>query len=134
VDLVADLRASTPTDAAKRIVPDVMEEWERISQQRQRARRIVERRIGADASDVTRAVATARRSVQRRIDHGGVDLEHLHARLTALSPASTLERGYAVLQTRAGAVVRDPGSLTAGETLEARVAGGAFTVSVEDLP
>jgi exodeoxyribonuclease VII large subunit len=134
VDLVADLRASTPTDAAKRIVPDVTEEWERITQQRQRARRVVERRITADASEVTRAVATARRSVQRRIDHGGVDLGHLHARLAALSPASTLERGYAVLQTRAGAVVRDPATLTSGESLDARVAHGAFTVRVEDLP
>jgi exodeoxyribonuclease VII large subunit len=134
VDLVADLRASTPTDAAKRIVPDVTEEWERITQQRQRARRVVERRLTADASEVTRAVARARRSVQRRIDHGGVDLGHLHARLAALSPASTLERGYAVLQTRAGAVVRDPATLTSGESLDARVAHGAFTVRVEDLP
>jgi exodeoxyribonuclease VII large subunit len=134
VDLVADLRASTPTDAAKRIVPDVTEEWERITQQRQRARRVVERRLTADASEVTRAVAMARRSVQRRIDHGGVDLGHLHARLAALSPASTLERGYAVLQTREGAVVRDPAILASGEPLDARVAHGAFTVRVEDVP
>jgi exodeoxyribonuclease VII large subunit len=134
VDLVADVRASTPTDAAKRVVPDVTEERERITQQRQRARRILERRITADSSDVARAVATARRSVQRRVDHGRVDLDHLRARLTALSPASTLERGYAVLRTREGAVVRDPATLTAGESLDARVAGGAFTVNVEDLP
>jgi len=134
VDLVADVRASTPTDAAKRVVPDVTEERERITQQRQRARRILEQRITADSSDVARAVAMARRSVQRRVDHGRVDLDHLRARLTALSPASTLERGYAVLRTRGGAVVRDPATLTTGETLEARVAGGAFTVNVEDLP
>ncbi len=134
VDLVADVRASTPTDAAKRVVPDVSEERDRITQQRQRARRILERRVTADSSDVARAVATARRSVQRRVDHGRVDLDHLRARLTALSPASTLERGYAVLRTREGAVVRDPATLTAGESLDARVAGGAFTVSVEDLP
>ena len=134
VDLVADVRASTPTDAAKRVVPDVTEERERITQQRQRARRILERRITADSSDVARAVATARRSVERRVNHGRVDLDHLRARLTALSPASTLERGYAVLRTREGAVVRDPATLTAGESLDARVAGGAFTVNVEDLP
>ncbi|MFM1966891.1 MAG: hypothetical protein RL134_2616 [Actinomycetota bacterium] len=134
VDLVADLRASTPTDAAKRAVPDVMEERHRITQQRERARRIVERRITADASEVTRARTAARRSIQRRIDHGSVDLDHLRARLTALSPASTLERGYAVLRTRDGAVVRDPMTLTSGEPLDARVAHGAFTVHVEDLP
>ena len=134
VDLVADVRASTPTDAAKRVVPDVAEEWERITQQRQRARRTIERRITIDAADVTRSRATARRSVQRRIDHGLVDVGHLRARLTALSPASTLERGYAVLRTHDGAVVRDPAMLAAGESLEARVARGAFTVRVEDLP
>lgn len=134
VDLVADVRASTPTDAAKRVVPDVAEERERITQQRQRARRTIERRITIDAADVTRSRATARRSVQRRIDHGRVDVGHLRARLTALSPASTLERGYAVLRTHEGTVVRDPAMLAAGESLEARVARGAFTVRVEDLP
>ena len=134
VDLVADVRASTPTDAAKRVVPDVAEERERITQQRQRARRTIERRITIDAADVTRSRATARRSVQRRIDHGLVDVGHLRARLTALSPASTLERGYAVLRTHEGTVVRDPAMLAAGESLEARVARGAFTVRVEDLP
>lgn len=134
VDLVADLRASTPTDAAKRVVPDVTEEREGIAQQRQRARRTIERRIAADRAEVLRAVATARRSVQRRIDHGHVDLEHLRARLTALSPASTLERGYAVLRTADGHVVRDPRDVATGQSLDARVAGGAFTVSVQDLP
>ena len=134
VDLVADVRASTPTDAAKRVVPDVAEEWERITQQRHRARRILERRIATDAAEVTRSLAAARRSVQRRVDHGRVDIEHLRARLTALSPASTLARGYAVLRTHDGAVVRDPASLAPGESLEARVALGAFTVTVEDLP
>jgi exodeoxyribonuclease VII large subunit len=112
----------------------VTEEWERITQQRERARRVLERRLAADASEVTRARATARRSVQRRIDHGAVDLDHLRARLTTLSPASTLDRGYAVLRTRDGAVVRDPATLTSGEPLDVRVADGAFTVTVEDLP
>ena len=134
VDLVADVRASTPTDAAKRVVPDVVEERERITQQRQRARRVLERRITTDSADVTRSLATARRSVQRRVDHGRVDIAHLRARLTARSPASTLERGYAVLRTHDGAVVRDSASLAPGESLEARVANGTFTVTVEDLP
>ena len=134
VDLVADLRASTPTDAAKRVVPDVTEEREGIAQQRQRARRTIERRIAADRAEVLRAVTTARRSVQRRIDHGHVDIEHLRARLTALSPASTLDRGYAVLRTADGHVVRDPRDVATGQSLDARVAQGSFTVTVEDLP
>jgi exodeoxyribonuclease VII large subunit len=134
VDLVADVRASTPTDAAKKVVPDVTEETERIAAARQRARRIVERRLLADAQEVSRARASARRALHRRVNHGLVDLEHLRARLTSLSPASTLERGYAVLRRRDGSVVRDPAVLAAGEDLDARVARGAFTVRVEDLP
>lgn len=134
VDLVADLRASTPTDAAKRIVPDMAEESERITQAQARTRRAIERRITADTQEIARARTTSRRVVQQRVDHGLVDVEHLRARLTALSPASTLERGYAVVRTPSGAVVRDPASLAAGETLDVRVALGGFVVRVEDLP
>lgn len=134
VDLVADLRASTPTDAAKRIVPDMAEESERITQARARTRRAIERRITADTQEIARARMASRRAVQQRVDHGLVDLDHLRARLTALSPASTLERGYAVVRTPSGAVVRDPASLAAGETLDVRVALGGFVVRVEDLP
>ena len=134
VDLVADLRASTPTDAAKRIVPDMAEESERITQARARTRRAIERRITADTREIARARMASRRAVQQRVDHGLVDLDHLRARLTALSPASTLERGYAVVRTPSGAVVRDPASLAAGETLDVRVALGGFVVRVEDLP
>lgn len=134
VDLVADLRASTPTDAAKRIVPDVAEESQGIAQCRTRARRAVERRIMADVQDVARARSAGRRTLHRRIEHGLVDVGHLRARLVALSPAATLDRGYAVLRTQEGTVVRDPHDVSAGERLDARVAGGSFSVSVEDAP
>jgi len=134
VDLVADLRASTPTDAAKRIVPDVVEESQGIAQCRTRARRAVERRIMADVQEVARARSAGRRNVNRRIEHGLVDVGHLRARLVALSPAATLDRGYAVLRTQEGTVVRDPRDVSAGERLDARVAGGSFSVSVEDVP
>lgn len=134
VDLVADLRASTPTDAAKRVVPDVKQEWERMTEHRQRARRILERRLTTEASEVTKSLATARRSVQRRIDQGASDLAHLRARLFTLSPAATLDRGYAVLVSPDGTIVRDPAQVSSGERLDARVAGGAFGVTVQDLP
>jgi exodeoxyribonuclease VII large subunit len=132
VDLVADLRASTPTDAAKRIVPDVAEETQGIAQGRARARRAVERRIVTDAHEVARLRSAGRRNLRRRIDHGLVDIGHLRARLVALSPAATLDRGYAVLRTQSGAVVRDPRDVVAGDRLDARVAGGSFTVGVEE--
>ncbi|MBM3687072.1 MAG: exodeoxyribonuclease VII large subunit [Actinobacteria bacterium] len=132
VDLVADLRASTPTDAAKRIVPDVAEETHGIAQGRARARRAVERRIVTDAQEVARLRSAGRRNLRRRIDHGLVDIGHLRARLVALSPAATLDRGYAVLRAQSGAVVRDPREVVAGDRLDARVAGGSFTVGVEE--
>lgn len=134
VDLVADLRASTPTDAAKRVVPDVREQQDHIRQQRERARIIVTRRLQSDHVEIDRERTSLRRSITRRIDQGRSDLTHLTARLVALSPAATLERGYAVLRSQDGTVVHDPAQVRVGERLEARVAGGAFTVSVEDLP
>ena len=134
VDLVADLRASTPTDAAKRVVPDVREQRELIGHQRERARNSIARRIHSDAQALDRARTSTRRAITTRIQHGRADLTHLVARLTALSPAATLERGYAVLRTADGSVVRDPATLGAGERLDARVEAGSFTVTVEDLP
>lgn len=134
VDLVADVRASTPTDAAKRVVPDVTEESERIHQHRQRSRRVVERRLTTERHEVDRLRRGARRSIAQRVAHGQSDLAHLRARLLALSPAATLDRGYAVVRTTTGAVVEDPASLVVAQTLDIRVAQGRFTASVEELP
>jgi exodeoxyribonuclease VII large subunit len=134
VDLVADLRASTPTDAAKRVVPDVAEEIERLRHHRERALRVVQRRLATEAADVARLRTSGRRAIRQRIDRGSSDLSHLRARLVSLSPAATLDRGYAVVRTRDGSVIRDPAVLREGQHLEVRVAQGRFTVGVEDLP
>ena len=133
IDLVADLRASTPTDAAKRIVPDVAEEAARIQQQRLRARQVLLRRLTTEQQEIERMKAAARRRVSQRIDQGSADLAHLRARLVALSPAATLDRGYAVLRSASGTVIRDPGQVESGEHLNARVARGSFDVTVQDL-
>ena len=60
----------------------------------------------------------------------GDNLAHTLARVTALSPAATLQRGYAVLQTDAGAVVRRPADVAAGDRLRARLAEGELAVQV----
>ncbi len=157
VDLVADLRASTPTDAAKHVVPDVAEEQARIDALRQRARQrlgsTVERELAglaalrsrpalADpsdlferrAADVAASLMRARRCVAARLDTDMAGLEHLRARVRALSPAATLERGYAVVQRSDGVVVRDPGEVSAGEALRLRVARGDLAARVERPP
>lgn len=128
LDLVADLRASTPTDAAKRIVPDVREELAGVATMRERAmtavRTHVEREshgliqmrsrpvlaspvtvIDAQHSVVLEAVGRARRSLGHRLDRERDDVGHHLAQVRALSPLATLQRGYAVAQRRDGSVI-----------------------------
>ncbi|MFC5146156.1 exodeoxyribonuclease VII large subunit [Streptomyces aureoversilis] len=151
LDLVADLRASTPTDAAKRVVPDVGEELVRVRQLRERALRCVtahldreerglasvrarpcmqhpQRMVEEREDRVDALTARARRTLGHLLDRADSELSHTHARVVALSPAATLRRGYAVLQHADGSVVRDAAEVTAEEELRARVAEGEFTV------
>ncbi|MGP4112577.1 exodeoxyribonuclease VII large subunit [Streptomyces sp. 4N509B] len=153
LDLVADVRASTPTDAAKRIVPDVGEELTRVRQLRERARWVMrsltereERGLAATRSrpalaephrmvtdreaELAALVGRGRRSLAHLLDRAGSELEHTRARVVALSPAATLRRGYAVLQRADGAAVRAVDEVTEGQPLRARVADGAFGVTV----
>ncbi|MEU6463985.1 exodeoxyribonuclease VII large subunit [Streptomyces sp. NPDC046976] len=153
LDLVADLRASTPTDAAKKVVPDVGEELERVRMLQGRARRcahaLIEREerglahalarpamedphrmLDERADHVASLVGRSRRTVGHLLDRADSELAHTRARVVALSPAATLKRGYAVLQRSDGHVVRDPGEVSEGEALRARVADGEFTVKV----
>ncbi|MER6011088.1 exodeoxyribonuclease VII large subunit [Streptomyces bluensis] len=154
LDHVADLRASTPTDAAKRVVPDVGEEYERVRWLRDRGRRCVEaliereerglahalarpsmedphRMVDERADRVAALVDRSRRCLGHHLDRADSELAHTHARVVALSPAATLKRGYAVLQKTDGHVVRAPQEVTDGEPLRARVAEGEFTVRVD---
>lgn len=154
LDHVADLRASTPTDAAKKVVPDVGEELERVRMLRDRARRCADalvgreerglahalarpvledphRMVGERADQVASLVDRSRRCLGHLLDRADSELTHTHARVVALSPAATLQRGYAVLQKGDGQVVRAPGETGPGEALRARVAEGEFTVRVE---
>ncbi|MER7533221.1 exodeoxyribonuclease VII large subunit [Streptomyces sp. NPDC097704] len=151
LDLVADLRASTPTDAAKKVVPDVGEELDRVRGLRDRALRTVrgllereerglaqalarpvvehpQRMVEVREDEVAALLARSRRVLGHLLDRADSELSHTRARVRALSPAATLERGYAVLQRADGAVVRSPGEVGEGEELRARVAEGEFTV------
>ncbi|MFE3737583.1 exodeoxyribonuclease VII large subunit [Streptomyces sp. NPDC059096] len=153
LDLVADVRASTPTDAAKKTVPDVGEELDRVQGLRDRALRTVRGLLDREERGLAHALARpvmerphrmveerevevaaladrSRRVLRHLLDRADSELSHTRARVVALSPAATLERGYAVLQRPDGAVVRAPGDVTADEELRARVAEGEFTVRV----
>ncbi|MFJ8584933.1 exodeoxyribonuclease VII large subunit [Streptomyces sp. NPDC093595] len=153
LDLVADLRASTPTDAAKKVVPDVGEELERVLALRDRALRTVRglldreerglahalarpvmerprRMVEEREAEVDALVARSRRVLGHLLDRADSELSHTRARVVALSPAATMERGYAVLQRADGSVVRSPEGVAADEELRARVAEGEFRVRV----
>jgi exodeoxyribonuclease VII large subunit len=148
LDDVADLRASTPTDAAKRVVPDVSDELLRVQQARLRMttrvsglvsheidrlsqlrsrpvlaqpRVLVDRR----SEELTRWVARGAELVERRIERAHLEVERLHGQLRALSPQHTLDRGYAIVQNGSGHVVRTPQDAAEGEALVLTLAEGA---------
>lgn len=151
LDLVADWRASTPTDAGKRVVPDAADEMRtvlmarervdramarRIATERQSLRALMSRPVMADPVSLVRARrdeldrlrTTIRTRVGARLHRGADEIEHLRRQVTALSPQSTLERGYAVVQHRDGRVVMDQDDVSVGELLQVRVARGELPV------
>lgn len=151
LDYVADLRASTPTDAAKRIVPDVAEQLALVTQLRDRARRSVRgwldrelawldavrsrpaladpvREIERQAEQVDALTQRARQCVASRLARAEDDIAHTRARLLALSPAATLRRGYAVVQRADATVVRAAGEVSPGERLGVRFAEDQLSV------
>jgi exodeoxyribonuclease VII large subunit len=155
VDLVADVRASTPTDAAKRIVPDLAEETERVRRARERLRVALRHRIDRDTAALTalrsRPVladpiaglqsrvgqiadlrSRARRCLRHTLDRASADLEHTRARIRTLSPAATLDRGYAVVHRRDGSIVRRPDEVSIGDQLRIQLAQGEIAVTVTD--
>jgi exodeoxyribonuclease VII large subunit len=156
VDHVADVRCSTPTEAGRRLVPDVAEETARIAGLRDRARRALGgwvdreqhglatlrarlgdplRAIDAHAERVHRLQADLRGAMLRGLDRRAVDLEHARARLTALGPAATLARGYAIVQRVTDdpvlPVLRSIADVGAGDRLRVRVADGVVAATVD---
>ena len=124
LDLVADLRASTPTDAAKRVVPDIKEEIEKIRQLRQRADRKINDRVVLEMTKVVGLIQRSFASINSRLMRSNEELTHLIARVRTLSPQATLDRGYAVVQKIDGSIVRSPSALAKGEELRLRLAEG----------
>jgi exodeoxyribonuclease VII large subunit len=158
LDYVADLRCSTPTDAGKRIVPDHREETERVRQMRDRGRRALHGWVDTQARLLTQlrsrpSLADPLGPVQRRQDDVDVHRERARramltllakdqaeiasarARLTALGPAATLARGYAVVQFLDAEgnlqVLRSVSEVEAGAQLRVRVGDGAIGAVAE---
>ena len=154
LDLVADWRASTPTDAGKRVVPDMDEELTKIANLRDRAKRFIEGRIEFEMQKIaqfldrpsmrepetmisTRAEvinnlrARSFRSTDSKLNLASEEITSLAAQVRTLSPQATLDRGYSVVQKSDGSVVRKAGELTTGERLRIRLAQGEVTAVSE---
>ncbi|MET0425780.1 MAG: exodeoxyribonuclease VII large subunit [Actinoplanes sp.] len=155
LDYVADVRASTPTDAAKRIVPDLEEERRLIDTARRRldrgVRTLIDREqhrieswrsrpslarpellVDQRAADVDALRDRAVRSLEHRLRRADDDLRHTVARLRALSPAATLQRGYAIVQREDGHVVRAATDVKIEDLLRVRLADGELRAAVRE--
>ncbi len=131
-DLVADRRASTPTAAARLVVPDARELLDDLERSRLRLAQapvlLVERKrslLEASAERLARAPALVLERARSR-------LEALGARLDALSPAATLARGYAIVRGD-GAIVRAAEALGPGDHVDIELARGSFGATVDDV-
>lgn len=153
LDLVADYRASTPTDAARRIVPDFAVESEGISQCRSRMRAALGARLTREAQELalvtsrpvllspdavldsygdqlSRGTEAMRRAVERRLASESQELVRARASLAALSPQGTLDRGYAMLKLPNGALIRDAAEVGKGALIEGILARGRLVAQV----
>ena len=156
LDLVADFRASTPTDAAKRIVPDVADERTRVRQARQRMVQAMFGLVGRQQEflDALRSrpalmdpTATfgrryeqlaelrhrANRAIGSKVERESALIDHHLARVRAMSPQATLERGYSILLDQNGSAVRSVDQVTAGNDLQAQLTDGQLMVKVLEL-
>ena len=147
LDLVADVRASTPTDAAKLVVPDFQEEVGKIKNLRERSDRkindlvilemtkivnLIQRPVMKDplimitsrqeiiSGFISRSFMSMNSKLLRAFD----EVTHIAARVRTLSPQATLDRGYSVVQKGDGVIVKDPASLAPGEKIQLRMAKG----------
>ena len=154
LDDVADLRASTPTDAAKRVVPDIADELARVRQARgrmlarvtgmvtseiDRIGHIRSRPVLADparivsdrAEELTRFVARGSELLDYTLERAGQRVIELRSQLRTLSPRATLERGYAIARLESGAVLRTTSDAAAGDQLRLTLVDGEVAATVD---
>lgn len=154
LDLVADLRASTPTDAAKRVVPDAAEEAQQLGQHLNRLRAAILNRLNVEQYELSRLTASpvlrdpgaalgghveqlsmARFRLETAIDHilssENTELAHALARIRAMSPKATLERGYAILTDPDDRTISSVTDTEPGDQLMAYLSDGRLVVEVD---
>ncbi len=154
LDEVADLRASTPTDAAKRVVPDVEDERHKLAQLSQRIFMKIDGHVSNQAAmieqirsrpilanpftfindkqlDLDRWLASIRANLGIVLEREGMQLNHLKQQVRSLSPQSTLDRGYSVVRDESGRVIADGSKVKQGQKLRVRLAKGEISATAD---
>jgi exodeoxyribonuclease VII large subunit len=151
-DLAADVRASTPTMAGKLVVPELAELVERLDRAHESMAVCVRRLVQRDAERLDRTHDALRPALRRRVERERdrldsaherlrrapalaverkrAALEHAAGRLRALSPRSTLDRGYAIVR-RGAELVRSAGTVAEGDRVDVQLRDGSFGARVE---
>ena len=153
LDYVADYRASTPTDAARRIVPDLAQELDGLARAREGMRSAIQRRLAQERYNldllvsrpiflapaatlephrtfIDSALTSLRTQVERRLSSERQSILQASATLQALSPQATLERGYSMLRLPSGELVRDTSQVPKGTLVEGILAQGRLVAQV----
>jgi exodeoxyribonuclease VII large subunit len=130
-DLAADVRASTPSVAARLVVPDLAELLQRLDRARSSLERGTRRALERERQRLDRTHERLGRAPRLLLERRRARLDQAAARLTALSPRATLERGYAIVRANDG-IVRSGAEVTPGDAVDVELAEGGFGARVEE--
>jgi exodeoxyribonuclease VII large subunit len=131
-DLAADVRASTPTAAARIVVPDLGELTESLERSREALARGARRLLQRRREQVDQEAERLRRGSRLLLERRRHALEQAAARLRALSPSATLSRGYAIVR-RSNELVRNAAALSVSDLVEVELSEGSFSARVEEV-
>jgi exodeoxyribonuclease VII large subunit len=129
-DLAADARASTPTAAARLVVPDLQELVASLGRSRTSLARSVRRTLDRDRQRLEHLRSRLDRAPALALERKRASLEHARGRLLTLSPHSTLARGYAIVRTPLG-IVATTSQVAPGDTIDVEVADGHFGATID---
>jgi len=130
-DLAADARASTPTAAARLVVPDLDALLALLDRRRASLERGTRRTLDRERRSLAGVHERLRRGPMLLVERRRARLEQAGARLRALSPRATLDRGYAVVRAE-GRLVRAAADVRPAQRVDVELAEGAFSATVEE--